>query len=1696
MLPQTPGFRIPERPIVPPLHTQPLFVALLLTSRIAAIAAEDPVRAVPPAGPRVESDPAAQKNGVLVAGASAVDISPRTLPVRRNGGFIEATATRIADPLHARALVLADGRTRIALVVVDSCMLPRTLCDEVKELVEQSTGIRRDRVMISATHTHSAPSAMDYCLGSRADPEYTRTLAPRIARAVVEAKNRERPAELGYTLVDAPEHTACRRWIRRTDRVAVDPFGEKSIRANMHPGYQNPEFTGPSGPIDPGLSVLSVRGVDGRPIALLANYSMHYFGVGGDISPDWFGLFARMAAQRVAPEDSEFVAILSQGTSGDLWRGDYSRPKRDVSIDAYTEEVLDLVLTASADIRWERQPVLALEEERLTLARRVPDAARLEWARKTLPDATQLPRTRPEVYASQAFYLDRAREEEIVLQALRIGGLGLTAVPCEVYALTGLELKARSPLQPTFNFSLANGAAGYIPPPEQHALGGYTTWPSRTAGLEVEAEPKIVESVLELLEKASGETRRTPRALSGSYARQVLDSDPLAYWRLEEFRGPQLADASRSERHATLHPRAAFWLPGPSSSAFSREDRNRAVHLAGGWLASQNLPSLKSWTVSFWIWQGIIGRDRSDLGRLIDLDARVLRLVSKPDTEMAWIAAGDASGKTPIAPRTWHHVAVTRSDDRLRVFLDGRPELERVIAAGAPKESTLRVGGGPDAAFGLEGRLDEVAVWSRALSPDEIQSQLDTAAPAGSDEGDTGRHGPGRGPLSPEETIARTMVREGYRIELVAAEPEVRDPVAIDWGAEGQLWVVEMADYPGGKSDKEKNATRGGGRVVSLADGDGDGHFEQSTLFAEGLSFPTGVLDWHGGILVTAAPDILFLADTDGDGRADHRETLFTGFLPGNQQLRTNGLRYGLDNWVWCASGGHHAGYGAGREVRSTQTGEAVALGSRDFRLHPTTHRLDPQSGPSQFGRVRDDYGNWFGVQNSRPLWHWVLEDPYCRRNPHVAARDAKQLLLEVNPRLWPVKSPQKRYHSYEHRARFTSACGPSIYRDEVLFGADDRVHAFTCDPFHSLVQHLVLERDGVTFRARPDTGPGERDFFASADRWCRPVMTRTGPDGALWVVDMYRYLIEHPEWLPEVGRRELRGLFREGEDRGRIYRIVPDTLPPANAIVAEWRVTEDPVQHLRSDNGTVRDLAQKHIVQSKSLHHAPSIERRIERLLEESPRAAVRLQALATLDGLGVLTERHLSRALADRSPWVVRWAIRLAERFASVDSVVDAVTAHTAHEDPSVRLQLAQSLGAWSDARAGAALAELARAEADDEWMRAAILAAAVPHQTALARAVAASPVGVRAALTVPLIDTALGSGRVDCAEILCLPLLERSEDDLSPRLFLALGRVLDRFATSRKRGGGSEEARTRLANLDARAARVQSLAREICREPGADASLVAAAAGLLGREPGKVEADRALLESLLEPGLPGPLQRAALARSRQMGTRPAAILEHFETYLPEMRAAAFGSILAQNEWTEALLASIERAEIDAAGLTALERQQLTSHRDKAVAQHARQLLADRAAGDRRALLRACRPALRLNGDAARGARVFDARCAACHAIDGVGPIIGPDLRALSDRSREALLEAILDPNASIEPRYLGYSALLKSGEAVNGLVVGESGNGLTLQLADGSRREILHGDLSHLASSGRSFMPEGLEKGLRLGDLADLLRFLQSL
>ena len=465
---------------------------------------------------------------------------------------------------------------------------------------------------------------------------------------------------------------------------------------------------------------------------------MHYFG-DRDISADYFGRFSEGLKQRIAP-DGNFVGILSHGCSGDIWRRDYTRPESwnpKLTIEEYTENLLDVAMRIYQGIDYQGDADLAMAERRMTMKYRVPDKQRLEWAKRIIEEmGDRPPKSQPEVYAREQLILHERQQTEIVVQALRIGEIGIATTPTETYAVTGLKIKAASPLKHNMVIELANGGDGYIPPPEQHRFGGYNTWAARSAGLEVAAESKITEACIELLEKITGKPRREDRQSQGPAAQAIAALKPAAWWRLDEFAGPRAVDSSGHRCDGIYEPDVTYYLEGPRSERFCKQgEKNRAAMFVGGRLQGRVEKLGDAYSVSIWLWNGMPneGRDVSGwffsrgtnngLSQWSDhlgiggTSGHTGRLIFFHGDDVKTITAG----KTIIPRWEWQHVVLVRDGDSVRVYLNGQLEIETQAAADFPAGfETVFLGGRSDNHANWEGRLDEIAIFNRPLTPDEV----------------------------------------------------------------------------------------------------------------------------------------------------------------------------------------------------------------------------------------------------------------------------------------------------------------------------------------------------------------------------------------------------------------------------------------------------------------------------------------------------------------------------------------------------------------------------------------------------------------------------------------------------------------------------------------------------------------------------------------------------------------------------------------------------------------------------------------------------------------------------------------------------------------------------------------------------------------------------------------------------------------
>jgi putative membrane-bound dehydrogenase-like protein len=566
-------------------------------------------------------------------------------------------------------------------------------------------------------------------------------------------------------------------------------------------------------------------------------------------------------------------------------------------------------------------------------------------------------------------------------------------------------------------------------------------------------------------------------------------------------------------------------------------------------------------------------------------------------------------------------------------------------------------------------------------------------------------------PLSPEASLKTMRARPGFKIELVASEPLIRDPIAFDWSADGRLWVLEMSDYPLGVDGQGAP----GGRLRVLTDTNGDGRYDEAVTFLDQLSCPEGMHCWRNGAIVIAGKDLFYAEDTNGDGAADVREVLFTGFSEGNQQHRANGFTYGLDGWLYGANGESD---GMVRAVGGTSSisNAAVNIRGQDFRFDADRRLFEAIGGRSQFGLYRDDFGNWFGNNNSVWLWHHFFPVPYLSRNPLLPLKTTRRTLANYPnaTRCFPISRTLSRFNDPYAANHVTSANSPVPYRDD-LFGPQFSRSIFISEPVHNLVHRQVLEVDGVTFKSRRAPEETNSEFLASSDNWFRPTMLATGPDGALYVADMYRLVIEHPQWIPMEMQKRLD--LRAGADKGRIYRVLPENAPRKTIPNLAKLSAPELVAALDSPNGWQRDTVQRLLLERGDRSGA----NQLEALAKSARDPRVRLQALWILSGLKVLRSESLLSALQDQSDAVKEQAIKLSERFNEAP-IADALLKFVSNASPRLRYQLAFTLGELSDARAPEALLKLLQDA--DENIRNAALSSAPRHAPSLAALVEKLP------------------------------------------------------------------------------------------------------------------------------------------------------------------------------------------------------------------------------------------------------------------------------------------------------------------------------------------------------------------------------------
>jgi putative membrane-bound dehydrogenase-like protein len=947
-------------------------------------------------------------------------------------------------------------------------------------------------------------------------------------------------------------------------------------------------------------------------------------------------------------------------------------------------------------------------------------------------------------------------------------------------------------------------------------------------------------------------------------------------------------------------------------------------------------------------------------------------------------------------------------------------------------------------------------------------------------------------PKSPEDAIRSMRLPSDVRIDIAAAEPLIVDPVAFDWGPDGRLWVVEMRDYPNGLgwNGKGDPLNTPGGRVKVLVDDDQDGRFDRATVFLDDLSYPTGIKVWRQGVMVTSAPDIFYAEDTDGDDRADRRETLYRGFGEGNQQHRVNGLRWGLNHWLYLANGD------SGGKIRSLRTGQELEVAGRDIRISPDDGGLETESGQTQFGRCRDDAGNWFGGNNSHPIWHYVLDDNHLRRNPHVKAASTRREIAEqpgAAP-VYPASKTLSRFNDFDKVDRFTSACSPLIFRDLELLQKDPRQYAFVCEPVHNLVHRSIVRADDVSFVSQRGGDESQAEFLASDDNWFRPSMVRTGPDGALWVADMYRLVIEHPTWIPTAWQQKLN--LRAGDDRGRIYRIRFPGMPTRPLPKLDTKTTSELVATLDDPNGTRRDMVHQMLVWRDD----PAAVEPLRQLMADARWPATRWHALYLLDAFDALDSSLLEQAIDEFGPITRRHAIRLAEsRLNDEPNLGDALLRWLNVEDPTpedrlVTLQLAATLAAWDDDRAAKALAAIAVDNVDNPYLVATAMSSLNGENlpVVLPQVLTLSHEQPAEQLLQPLLRTAIALKDVPSLKKGLKVVMRRGQDDYATWQLDILSQLLPVVQQHERQSGSlGEEWQQSLQDVMLRC-------RTLARQGGeADLEMRIAATRLLGQFNRDRDPNRRILAKLLDPQNPLPIQEAAITAiaSQPDDQTPPLLLGSWDSLSPNIRGQILDKLIERSPWCLALLERVETGQLSASLLDARRRQQLLRHRDKSVAQRAASLLEATTNSNRQQLVDQYRAAAPSTGNPQSGQQLFTKHCSKCHRFQGAGHSVGPDLAAVTDRSLPAMILAVMDPNRAVEDKFLDFVAVTTDGRQHTGMIVREDSNSITLSAGEGKEQTLLRGEIELFRSAGKSMMPEGLERELSPEHISDLVAYVNS-
>ncbi len=944
-------------------------------------------------------------------------------------------------------------------------------------------------------------------------------------------------------------------------------------------------------------------------------------------------------------------------------------------------------------------------------------------------------------------------------------------------------------------------------------------------------------------------------------------------------------------------------------------------------------------------------------------------------------------------------------------------------------------------------------------------------------------------------------------IQLWASEPDVVDPVAIAFDEWGSAYVAECRDYPYGVGPKGQV----GSTIRLIQDTNADGRADRSTLFATNLSYATSVTPWRGGVLVAAAPDILFLKDTNRDGIADLREIVLTGFVLGVSDSLANGLRFGPDNRIHGANGGN------GGRLRSPKGGPTIDLADNDFSFHPDNGsvRITGRTGGG-FGLVFDAWGRAFTTYNIDHIQHRYLDvdDGIGRSGLPVGSTTVSISDHGEMARIYPISTAVTRPNHPEQAGHFSAAGGMGFLGASGWPG-DLPGSVFVCDVVGNLVHRDIIRSSGAALVASRSPNEQNREFLASRDPAFRPVGLEAGPDGALYLLDMQREVIEHPDYIPAKTREKVD--IRQGSDRGRIWRIrpkdqthppsIPNGFPDDKALLAGirhpdqwWRVTAQRLSIERQAT-TLTPALKQLLTGSETNSHGPS----------------TLLHALWTLDGLGNLSAEDLTHGLRHPTNEVREATLRLVHLETSGHSALEGLVRNlTRDPDGRVRFQAAIALRHARDQASFTALADLLRRDGNDQWIRRAVLIAVKDSDRPrlfdriLANAGAQPLPGTAFQEVAEWVASADGVGEPGIRQILgtavSLPLLQdrvallnglrqgiarRTDPPTWSAEFIAfLGQSSEKLSDREvseiwalaKLGRGTLAAPERLRDAWMRATNTAL----------ADSDRIQAISLLAHAE------SQAPLVSLLDAREPVDIQTAALGilREQRDTSIGAALVAAWRSYGPETRPSILKILLDRRNFHAPLMSALEGGTLSVGELhlDLEQRRRLLRGSSADIGRRAGKFMGDEEYSNRRQTVEDWIRRLPPIGDASRGREYFRQSCAPCHRCADLGQRVGPDLSGVAHRSIEDLVGNILDPNMAINPGFVAYHVETKDGETISGLLMEGNADLITLVQAGGIRSVINRRDTVRVSSSGTSLMPEGLEAGRSPQDIRDLVAFIQ--